>query len=181
MVGKTLLIGRIKLCQCLQKWDLFLFIYIHTYFFLVYASAKIRLGYSSVTLDWNSFWRSSNLIFMHLYSPCIFTDFYSLKLNNFSWKHRSREGKWLKSINNKIVRRCCLGPSNKLVPKIPKWPLIPDWLDLWIVIFDLWIVPFDLCLVLLQVQNYFLPIQIFWASPKIWPHLVLLQKLLCRH
>ena len=38
-----------------------------------------------------------------------------------------------------------------------------------------------LCLVLLQVPKYFVPIKIFWASPKIWLHLVPLQKLLCRH
>ena len=47
-------------------------IYIPTYFFLVYASAKIRLGYSRVTLDWNSFGRGSNLIFMYLYFHEIF-------------------------------------------------------------------------------------------------------------
>ena len=29
----------------------FIFVHLHTYFFLVYASAKIRIGYSSVTLD----------------------------------------------------------------------------------------------------------------------------------
>ena len=34
---------------------------------------------------------------------------------------------------------------------------------------------------LLQVPKCFVPIQIFWASPKIWLHLVPLQKLLCRH
>ena len=39
----------------------------------------------------------------------------------------------------------------------------------------------DLCLVLLQVQKCFVPIQIFWVSPKIWPHLVPLPKLLCGH
>ena len=38
-----------------------------------------------------------------------------------------------------------------------------------------------LCLVLLQVPKCFVHVQIFWASPKIWLHLVLLQKLLCRH
>ena len=38
-----------------------------------------------------------------------------------------------------------------------------------------------LCLVLLQVPKYFVPVQILWASPKIWLHLVPLQKLLCRH
>ena len=38
-----------------------------------------------------------------------------------------------------------------------------------------------LCLVLLQVPKCFVPVQIFWASPKIWLHLVPLQKLLCRH
>ena len=32
-----------------------------------------------------------------------------------------------------------------------------------------------------QVPNYFEPVQIFWASPKLWPHLVPLQKLLCCH
>ena len=37
------------------------------------------------------------------------------------------------------------------------------------------------CLVLLQVPKCFLPVQIFWASPKIWLHLVPLQKLLCQH
>ena len=37
------------------------------------------------------------------------------------------------------------------------------------------------CLVLLQVPKCFVPVQIFWASPKIWLHLVPLQKLLCRH
>ena len=36
------------------------------------------------------------------------------------------------------------------------------------------------CLVLLQVPKCFVRIQIFWASPKIWLHLVPLQKLLCR-
>ena len=39
----------------------------------------------------------------------------------------------------------------------------------------------DLCLVLLQVPKCFLPVQIFWASPEIWLHLVPLQKLLRRH
>ena len=29
----------------------FIFVHLYIYFFLVYASAKIRLGYSSVTLD----------------------------------------------------------------------------------------------------------------------------------
>ena len=39
-----------------------------------------------------------------------------------------------------------------------------------------------LCLVLLQVPKCFVPIQIFWASPKIWGlHLVPLLKLLCQH
>ena len=38
-----------------------------------------------------------------------------------------------------------------------------------------------LCLVLLQVPKCFVPVQIFWDSPKIWLHLVPLQKLLCRH
>ena len=38
-----------------------------------------------------------------------------------------------------------------------------------------------LCLVLLQVPKFFVPFQIFWASPKIWLHLVPLQKLLSRH
>ena len=38
-----------------------------------------------------------------------------------------------------------------------------------------------LCLVLLQVPKCFVPVQIFWASPKIWLHLVPLQKLLCWH
>ena len=33
----------------------------------------------------------------------------------------------------------------------------------------------------LQVTKCFVPVQIFWASPKIWLHLVPLQKLLCRH
>ena len=32
------------------------------------------------------------------------------------------------------------------------------------------------CLVHLQVQKCFVPVQIFWASPKIWMHLVPLQK-----
>ena len=36
-----------------------------------------------------------------------------------------------------------------------------------------------LCLILLQVPKCFMPVQIFWASPKIWLHLVHLQKLLC--
>ena len=40
---------------------------------------------------------------------------------------------------------------------------------------------FILCLVLLQVPKCFVPVQMFWASPKIWLHLVPLQKLLCRH
>ena len=39
----------------------------------------------------------------------------------------------------------------------------------------------DKCLVLLQVPKCFVPVQIFWDSPKIWLHLVPLQKLLCRH
>ena len=38
-----------------------------------------------------------------------------------------------------------------------------------------------LCLVLLQVSKCFVLVQIFWASPKIWLHLVPLQKLLCQH
>ena len=38
-----------------------------------------------------------------------------------------------------------------------------------------------LCLVLLLVPKCFVPIQIFWASPKIWLYLVPLQKLLCWH
>ena len=38
-----------------------------------------------------------------------------------------------------------------------------------------------LCLILLQVPICFVPVQIFWASPKIWLHLVPPQKLLCRH
>ena len=37
-----------------------------------------------------------------------------------------------------------------------------------------------LCLVLLQVLKYFVPVQMFWASPNIWLHLVILQKLLCQ-
>ena len=37
------------------------------------------------------------------------------------------------------------------------------------------------CLVLLQVPKFFVPVQIFWASPKIWLHLVPLQNLLCWH
>ena len=37
------------------------------------------------------------------------------------------------------------------------------------------------CLVLLQVPKYFVPVQIFWVSPKFWLHLVPLQKVLCRH
>ena len=37
------------------------------------------------------------------------------------------------------------------------------------------------CLVFLQVPKCFEPVQIFWVSPKIWLHLVPLQKLLCRH
>ena len=39
----------------------------------------------------------------------------------------------------------------------------------------------NFCLVLLQVPKCFVLVQIFWASPKIWLHLVPLQKLLCRH
>ena len=31
------------------------------------------------------------------------------------------------------------------------------------------------------VPKYFVPVQFFWASPKIWLHLVPLQKLLCLH
>ena len=43
-------------------------------------------------------------------------------------------------------------------------------------------IPFKyLCLVLLQVPKCFVPVQIFWVSPKIWLHLVPLQKLLCLH
>ena len=38
-----------------------------------------------------------------------------------------------------------------------------------------------LCLVLLQVPKCFVPVQIFWASPKTWLHLVPPQKLLCWH
>ena len=38
-----------------------------------------------------------------------------------------------------------------------------------------------LCLVLLQVPKCFVPVQIFWASPKNWLHLVPLQNFLCRH
>ena len=38
-----------------------------------------------------------------------------------------------------------------------------------------------LCLVLLQIPKCFVLVQIFWASPKIWLHLVPLQKLLCWH
>ena len=38
-----------------------------------------------------------------------------------------------------------------------------------------------LCLVLLQVSKCFVPVQNFWASQKIWLHLVPLQKRLCRH
>ena len=39
-----------------------------------------------------------------------------------------------------------------------------------------------LCSVLLQVPKCFVPVQIFWASPKIWGlHLVPLLKLLCQH
>ena len=38
-----------------------------------------------------------------------------------------------------------------------------------------------LCLVLLQVAKYFVPVQIFWVSPKIWLHLVPHKKLFCRH
>ena len=37
------------------------------------------------------------------------------------------------------------------------------------------------CLVLLHVAKIFVPVQIFWFSPKIWLHLVPLQKLLCLH
>ena len=37
------------------------------------------------------------------------------------------------------------------------------------------------CFVLSQVPKCFVPVQIFWACPKIWLHLVPLQKLLCRH
>ena len=43
-----------------------------------------------------------------------------------------------------------------------------------------WVVK-DWCLVLLQVSKCFVPAQIFWASPKLWLHLVPLQKLLCCH
>ena len=39
----------------------------------------------------------------------------------------------------------------------------------------------NFCLVLLQVPKCFVPVQIFWAIPKICLHLVPLQKLLCRH
>ena len=38
-----------------------------------------------------------------------------------------------------------------------------------------------ICLVLLQVPKCFVPVQIFWASPNIWLHLVPLQKLVCQH
>ena len=37
------------------------------------------------------------------------------------------------------------------------------------------------CLVLLQVSKCVVPVQIFWASPKIWLHLVHFQKSLCWH
>ena len=36
-------------------------------------------------------------------------------------------------------------------------------------------------LVLLQVPKCFEPVQMFWAIPKIWLHLVPLQRLLCHH
>ena len=38
-----------------------------------------------------------------------------------------------------------------------------------------------ICFVLLQIPKSFLVVQILWASPKIWLHLVPLQKLLCWH
>ena len=41
--------------------------------------------------------------------------------------------------------------------------------------------PTYLCLVLLQVSKSFVLVQIFWASPKLWLHLVPLQNLLCWH
>ena len=44
-----------------------------------------------------------------------------------------------------------------------------------------WRIKDSLCLVLLQVPKCFGPVQFFWASPKIWLHLVPLQKLLCQH
>ena len=37
------------------------------------------------------------------------------------------------------------------------------------------------CLVLLQVPKCFVLVHIFWSSPKVWLHLVPLQKLLCWH
>ena len=39
----------------------------------------------------------------------------------------------------------------------------------------------DQCLVLSQVPKFFVPVQTFSASPKIWLDLVPLQNLLCRH
>ena len=36
-------------------------------------------------------------------------------------------------------------------------------------------------LFLLKIAKCFVPVQIFWVSPKIWLHLVPLQNLLCRH
>ena len=39
----------------------------------------------------------------------------------------------------------------------------------------------DFRLVLLQVPTCFVPVQFFWASPKIWLHLLPIQILLCRH
>ena len=37
------------------------------------------------------------------------------------------------------------------------------------------------CLVLLLVPKCFVPVRIFWVSPKLWLHLLPLQKLLRRH
>ena len=64
---------------------------------------------------------------------------------------------------------------------IDQWPWDDEaYLNSWSFML-LWISCSDFRLVLLQVPKFFVPVQIFWASPKIWLHLVPLQNLLCRH
>ena len=46
--------------------------------------------------------------------------------------------------------------------------------------FTMWSKTMYECLVLLQVPKCFVPVQNFWASQKIWLHLVPLKKFLCR-
>ena len=48
-------------------------------------------------------------------------------------------------------------------------------------LFTYWACLKHFCLFLLQVPKCFVPVQMFWAIPKIWLHLVTLQKLLCQY